>query len=272
MDTKCCDETGESRVRTAFQPIVSVTRASLVIYGFEALARNAQGCVPAELLTSHASDELYSFDFRCRKQAIQDAVALGLSANLSLNFMPGAVSHPDYGIDTTITTARDFGFPVERLVLELTEREPVHDYKPLRRCIDRHRQDGVRLALDDFGTGFNGLNTLLELRPDIVKIDMKLVQKIETDYDRQALMFGICSGGDKLGMRLIAEGVETAEAVAVLSSSNIDLMQGFFFARPAIGQLPKLGERLSDETRLMLAALPFSAAAGDMRGAEVTQV
>lgn len=268
MHRKLAGGAVESRLYTAFQPIVSATKEGVVIYGYEALARNDEGQVPAELLVSQASEALYSFDFRCRKQAIQDATALKLSANLSLNFMPGAMCHPDYGIDATVTVAKDAGFPVERLVFELTEREPVLDYKPLRRCIDRHRENGARLALDDFGTGFNGLNTLLELRPDTVKVDMKLVQKIETDYDRQALMFGICSGGDKLGMRLIAEGVETPHAVAVLSASNIDLMQGFYFARPRIEQLPRVDAALAEETRQMLAALPFAAAAGDMRGAE----
>lgn len=254
-------------IRTAFQPIVSVTRDRIVTYGYEALARDAEGQVPIDLLKSHASEALYAFDFRCRTQALREAVALGLIGNLSLNFMPGATCHPDYGIDATARAALEFGFPVDRLIIELTEREPVTDYKPLRQCIDRHRASGARLALDDFGTGFNGLNTLLELRPDIVKVDMKLVQKIETDYDRQALMFGICSGGDRLGMRLVAEGVETSEAVAALSSTNIDLMQGFLFARPCIGGLPEVPEELTKIVTGMLATLPFSAAAGDMRGA-----
>ncbi|ABE37003.1 EAL domain protein [Paraburkholderia xenovorans LB400] len=256
-----------SPIRTAFQLIASVTRNGIVTYGYEALARDAQGRVPVDLLKSHASEALYAFDFRCRTQALREAVRLGLVVNLSLNFMPGATCHPRYGIDATVRAALELGFPVERLIVELTEREPVTDYKPLRRCIDRHRDNGARLALDDFGTGFNGLNTLLELRPDIVKVDMKLVQKIETDYDRQALMFGICSGGDRLGMRLVAEGVETLEAVAALSSTNIDLMQGFLFARPFIGGLPEASGELTERATGMLMKLPFSAVAGDMRGA-----
>jgi EAL domain-containing protein (putative c-di-GMP-specific phosphodiesterase class I) len=255
-------------VRTAFQPIVSVTKERIATYGYEALARNAQGKVPVQLLKSHAFGDVYAFDFLCRTTALKDAVALGLKVNLSLNFMPGAICHARYGVDATVASAHDCGFPVDRLIFELTEREPVTDYKPLRQCIDRHRENGARLALDDFGTGFNGLNTLLELRPDTVKIDMKLVQKIETDYDRQALMFGICSGGDKLGMRLVAEGIETSAGVAALSSANIDLMQGFLFAMPTIGALPETPRSTQDDLMRMLADLPFSAVPGDMRGAE----
>lgn len=256
-------------VFTAFQPILSVTRDRIITYGYEALARDAEGRVPMELFVPRRPEALYAFDFRCRLQALHNAVALGLSANLSLNFMPGALSHADYGLDATVCAAHDAGFPVDRLIIELTEHERVADYKPLRACIDRHRQDGLRLALDDFGVGYNGLSTLLELSPDLVKIDLNLIQKIETDYDRQSLMYGICSASDRLGIRLIAEGVETSGCVAVLSAANIDLMQGFLFARPRIGSLPEIPEQLVNTITDMLASQPFSAIPGEMRGAQI---
>ncbi|MEX3969620.1 EAL domain-containing protein [Paraburkholderia caribensis] len=232
--------TSSSSFRIAFQPIANLTKDGLRIYGYEALARDAHGHVPGELLKSHGSQVTYEFDFSCRRQAILDASILGLDTNLSLNFMPGAICDPQYGIDATVQVAIDSSFPLDRLVVEVTEREPVTDYKPIRNCIDRHRQNGVKLALDDFGTGYNGLNTLLELSPDIIKVDMKLVQKIETDHARQALMFAISNGGRRLGMQIVAEGVETSEAVEALRSVSITLMQGYLFARPGTGYLPQI--------------------------------
>jgi EAL domain-containing protein (putative c-di-GMP-specific phosphodiesterase class I) len=252
----------------AFQPIVSVTKDGVVRYGFEALARCHNGNVPSILIGSRFSEALYAFDYRCRVLALKEAVALGLRGNLSLNITPGAVCHPAYGVDATINVAIEVGFDPQRVVFELTERERVTDYDPLRRCFDRHRQNGVRLALDDFGTGFNNLNTLLDLRPDIVKIDMKFVQKIEGDYDRQALMFGICSGGDRLGMRLIAEGVETLASVQALSTMNIDLMQGFLFSEPAMNRIPSVPSSTCSAVVSLLSSLPNSAKPGNMRGAE----
>lgn len=255
-----------SGILIAFQPIVSATKRGIIVYGYEALARGSDGRAPPILRDSMPSEMLYALDCECRRQAVTAAKAVGLQANLSINVTPGAICHPRYGLRQTINFARDVGFPMDRIIFEITEREIVTDYRPLRACIDECRQDGVRIALDDFGTGFNGLSTLLELRPDIVKIDMTLIQKIETDLDRQALMFGICSGGARLKMRLIAEGVETLESVETLSQSNIDLMQGYFFAKPEIGRLPLVKPQMTERTCSALSRLPHSAHVGDLTG------
>lgn len=255
-------------LRIAFQPIVSATKYGVARYGYEALARTSRGAVPALLMKGLPSSELYALDYHCRESALREAVRLGLKENLSLNVTPGVVCHPEYGVDATIESAIDIGFDITKLVFEITERELIADYAPLRRCLDKHRSDGVRIALDDFGTGSNNLNTLLDLRPDIVKVDMKFVQKIESDYDRQALMFGICSGGDKLGMRLIAEGVETLAGVCALSTMNIDLMQGYFFSRPSVEQLSFVADDTVAQVVSTLSQMPGSATVGDMTGAQ----
>lgn len=98
---------------------------------------------------------------------------------------------------------------------------------------------------------------------------MTLIRKIETDQDRQSLMFGICSGGQRLGMRLVAEGVETVEAIAALSAANVDLMQGYVFARPQIGQLAVPGLDVEEQVRRVLSGMDYSAERGDLRGAAV---
>jgi EAL domain-containing protein (putative c-di-GMP-specific phosphodiesterase class I) len=231
-------------ISIAFQPIVCVMTNKVTTFAYEALARDQKGRVPEALLNPGMSQSAYACDFTCRTQAIREAVALGLVENLTLNFMPGATCHPLYGIDATVSVAREMGFPIDRLILEITECEPVPDYQAIRTCIDHHRADGARLALDDFGAGFNGLHTMLQLNPDIVKVDMKLVQTIETDYARQSLMSAITAVGDRLGIRIVAEGVETSAGVAALRDVNVDLMQGYLFATPSIGSLPKLSPEL----------------------------
>lgn len=250
----------------AFQPIASVTPQGIVVYGYEALARTAAGACPPLLLSSRPSQKMYAMDFSCQRLALATAAAIDLRANLSINVTPGGLCHSRYGIRQIAHFAQEIGFPLNRIILEITEREMVLDYKPLRRCIDEYRQDGLRIALDDFGTGFNGLKTLLELRPDIIKIDTALIQKIETDRDRQALLFGICSGGARLGMRLIAEGVETFETLEILSRENIDLMQGYLFARPGTGLLPMIPPAISRQVVKVLSDVPHPASAGDMTG------
>jgi EAL domain-containing protein (putative c-di-GMP-specific phosphodiesterase class I) len=228
----------------AFQPIVSATKSGVIIYGYEALARATSG-KRSPLLVSYCKPRRYAFDAHCRRLALFSAKTLGIEGCLSVNVTPGVICHPRYGIAETVRFAQEIEFPLNRLVLEITEREAVKDYKPIRACIDRFRRDGMRVALDDFGTGFSGLNTLLELRPDIVKIDMSLVQKIEMDYDSRSLMFGIFSSVERLKMQLVAEGVENIDQVLILSQTKIDLMQGYFFARgemypSGLNRLPRL--------------------------------
>lgn len=252
----------------AFQPIVSVSSKETLIYGYEALTRTAEGGCPPLLLESRGSEELYALNFRCQQLALAAAVKVGLAGNLSINATPGGICHPRFGLREVMRSAREVGFPTNRIIVEITELEIVQDYKALRRRVDEFRRDGLRIALDDFGTGFNGLNTLLELRPDIVKVDMALIQKIETDRDRQALLFGICAGGDRLGMRLIAEGVETLDGMKTLSGCNIDLMQGYLFARPEIGVLPAIDPVLREQIFRTLAELASPAQPGDMTGAQ----
>lgn len=254
------------KLSIAFQPIVSATRQGISIYGYEALARNAEGVCPPLLTGARAPQKLYALDFICQQLAITKAKEIGLQSNLSINVNPGALLHPRYGLHQVVRFAQEVGFPLDRIILEITEREFVPDYKKLRHCIDEFRKDGLRIALDDFGTGFNGLNTLLELKPDIVKIDMALIRKIETDTDRQALMAGICFGGERLGMRLIAEGVETDQAIERLAQVNVDLMQGYLFAHPQIDSLPQVNPLVAERIHRLLAKLSFSNEAGDMTG------
>jgi EAL domain-containing protein (putative c-di-GMP-specific phosphodiesterase class I) len=255
------------KLSIAFQPIVSVTRNGIVIYGYEALARGAHGVCPPLLMSWKDLRKQYALSSRCQQLAILHAKKLGLQTNLSINVLPGSLLHPKYGLQRFVQFTQDVGFPIDRIILEITEREFVADYKPLRACIDRFRNDGLRIAIDDFGTGFNGLNTLLELQPNIVKIDMTLIHKIETDVNRQALMAGICYGGERLGMRLIAEGVETVQAIEVLSQGNVDLMQGYFFARPQIGSLPIVNDEACEQVPSALQNLLIFSEVGDMTGA-----
>ena len=256
-----------AEISIAFQPIVSVTQNRIAIYGYEALARDSGGACPPLLAGACASEEVYALNFHCQRLALMTASVMGLPASLAMNVMPGVICHPRYGIREIMYFAQEIGFPINRIILEITELERVPDYRPLRRHIDEFRQEGLRVALDDFGTGFNGLNTLLELRPDIIKIDMALIRKIETDRDRQALLFGICSGGERLGMKLVAEGIETLDTVKILSRENIDLMQGYLFARPQIGVLPTVDPATREQVARMFATLPCPAPAGDAAGA-----
>jgi EAL domain-containing protein (putative c-di-GMP-specific phosphodiesterase class I) len=105
----------------------------------------------------------------------------------------------------------------------------------LRGRIDALRRQGFRIAVDDLGAGYAGLTCIADLAPDVVKVDMSLVRGLDRDPMRRRLVRAITDLSVELGIRTVAEGVETAAERDALEAMGCDLMQGFLFARPAPG-------------------------------------
>ena len=119
-----------------------------------------------------------------------------------------------------------------RVVFEITETAEIEDYDRVRRIIATLRERGCRIALDDLGAGYAGLNSLAQLAPDFVKLDMALVRRIHTKSSTRRLVKHIlefCSGED---IPVISEGVETSEEHDMVREIGCPLMQGDFLASP----------------------------------------
>lgn len=218
----------------AFQPIVRACDSS--VFGFEALARPNTGVNPAAFFNGLRGEERSIADYRCRQLALMWAQALQLPGRLCLNVLPSAICHPIYGLAETVRFARQVGFPLEYLVFEITEHEQIDDYRTVLAHLEASRREGVRFALDDFGSGFNGLITLMELRPDIVKFDKALVNIMEIDHDRQRSADLLLEACRSLGAELLAEGIETGHSFRALRSRGFQLMQGYYLGKPTSGR------------------------------------
>jgi EAL domain-containing protein (putative c-di-GMP-specific phosphodiesterase class I) len=219
----------------AFQPIYDVARGE--IFAHEALLRTPAGGSAWEVLSTVTEETRYSFDQQCRVKAIELASRLGMRERLSINFMPNAVYDPDTCIAKTLWAADLYDFPIESIVFEFTESEAVKDVGHLGRIIERYRARGFKTAFDDFGAGYAGLGLLSDLQPDIIKLDMKLLRGIERDRVRQNIVRTIKGLADSLDIVTIAEGIETAEECAWLRDAGLELMQGYYFARPQLEAL-----------------------------------
>ncbi len=168
-------------LRTAFQAIARTRDGSLI--GHEAFARNLRGRVPLILLKDKASLELARFDAHCRESAVFRADSLGASKMLFLNVVPCAIDHPDYGIRRTIEFAVDLGLAAQQLVFEITEHQPLSDWKSARKYIDKCRSDGIAIAIDDFGDGNNNKWEFIEaLQPEIVKLSKNTTSNLAGVY------------------------------------------------------------------------------------------
>ena len=218
------------RFGIAFQPIVDVVRG--VNFAHEALVRGRAGELAGTILGRVGFQDLHAFDHRCRIAALETAARIGLVGAISINFMPNAVYEPENWLRTSLRTARRLGIAPDRLIFEVTETERVRDVRALAHIVAIHRRFGFRTAIDDFGAGFAGLALLADMRPDVLKIDTALIRGIEVDPVRRSIVGGIRDMAQRLGIELVAEGIETTAERDALLDLGITLQQGFLFARP----------------------------------------
>ena len=223
----------------AFQPIVNVVTGQP--YAYEALVRGIHGEGAGTVLSQLTDENRYAFDQSCRRQAIVLASKLNLpstGAKLSINFLPGAVYSPAACIQLTLTTARAVGFPLDRIIFELTEREELEDMQHLMNIVNEYEKHGFDIALDDFGAGYANLNLLADLRANVLKLDMDLIRNIHIRPRAQRIVRHVVDLCLQFDMAIIAEGIETVEEYWCLRDCGIFLMQGYLFAKPAFEALP----------------------------------
>lgn len=120
--------------------------------------------------------------------------------------------------------------PVPQLIVELTERDSLPEVD--QRVVSHLHKIGVKLAIDDFGTGHSSLSYLKTLSPDVLKIDKVFTAAIGTDAINATVTDMVISLAQRLNISLVAEGVETEEQAAYLREKGVDVLQGYFYARP----------------------------------------
>ncbi|MBB5275205.1 EAL domain-containing protein (putative c-di-GMP-specific phosphodiesterase class I) [Rhizobium rosettiformans] len=216
----------------AFQPIMDTRRGA--VFAHEALVRGSDGSGAGSVLSLVDPNNRYAFDQQCRVRAIELAAQLfprDEMPHLSINFMPNAVYEPRACIRQTLETARRTDFPLDRIIFEFTEVEKL-DTAHLLNILKSYREIGFKTAIDDFGAGYSGLNLLTRFQPDIVKLDMDLIRGIDIDRVKQIVVSRTLDMLRDLGVTAVCEGVETAGELEVLRDLGVDLLQGYFIARP----------------------------------------
>jgi EAL domain-containing protein (putative c-di-GMP-specific phosphodiesterase class I) len=232
-------------IRTAFQPVVDLETGKP--YAYEALVRGPNGEGAASVLAQVTPENRYAFDQACRVAAIREAVAAGIldtGASLSINFLPNAVYSPMACIQLTLQTARETGFPLDRLIFEFTENERIEP-DHISAIVHAYREIGFRTAIDDFGAGHAGLALLANLRTDIIKLDMELIRRIDSSLSRRIIVSGVLGLARELDLKVVAEGVETGAELTALSAAGVRYVQGYLFAKPALGRLPSLSHTVA---------------------------
>ncbi len=135
-------------------------------------------------------------------------------------------------INRVINALSESGLDAKYLELEITESLIMHDVDQAVATMQALRKLGVQLAIDDFGTGYSSLNALKTFPVARLKIDRSFISNLATNDSDKAVAGAVISLGQKLNLRVIAEGVETAEQVEFLRTNNCDEIQGYYFSKP----------------------------------------
>lgn len=231
----------------AFQPIVDIVEGCP--FAYEALVRGPAGEGAASVLSRVSEENRYAFDQQCRVKAIEVAAKAGLietGARLSINFLPNAVYSPAACIQLTLRTAAAVGFPTDRLIFEFTENEKMDDPAHVANIIATYQKMGFGTALDDFGAGHAGLNLLAKFQPDLIKLDMDLIRGLDESLPRRMIVNAVVQLCGKLGVTVIAEGIETAGELEALREIGVRYIQGYYFAKPAFEALPPITIQASE--------------------------
>jgi diguanylate cyclase (GGDEF)-like protein len=217
----------------AYQPLVGPSGENMV--GVEALCRwhhPIRGEIPPAKfipVAEHSELIIPLGEWVLRQACIEAKAWPGLT--LAVNVSPLQFRRPDF-VKVVARILAETGFPPELLELELTESTLVGNVEEAGTAMRELKALGVQLALDDFGTGYSSLLYLRTFPFDKLKIDRSFVRNIESAADSAAIVHAVVSLGRGLGMKVTAEGVETAEQHLFLRAAGVHSLQGFRFGRP----------------------------------------
>ncbi len=215
-----------------YHPIVIASTRD--IFGYEALARGTLRTLRSpEVMFDVAAeaDLIWELSRLCRERALEGmSTRLEPGQLLFLNVDPHDFADPMF----TEAGAAD----PSHIVIEITERTAIKDYPKFRERLKSFRDMGYRFAVDDAGSGYAGLGSIANLEPDFIKLDISLINAIDTNFIKQNLVQTMVGFANDHGAMVIAEGVERAEEFKMVQELGVHLVQGFFLHRPQSASSP----------------------------------
>lgn len=227
-----------NNLTTLFQPIICVENGSVL--GYEALTRtrekNPFGGIAELFQRAIQTGCVCTLDCACIERALKSADAFSLRNRcecLFLNLCPETLMNNGLFLDTCDSLLEQFGIAREKIVLEITEESMISNYSFFKKSLDVYRRKGYRIAIDDFGAGYGGLKMLSTIEPDFVKIDRHFIADIDRAAIKYNLVDAITTACHRIGISVVAEGIERKEELSALQQTGIQYLQGFLLAYPS---------------------------------------
>ncbi|MDF2837536.1 MAG: diguanylate phosphodiesterase [Paenibacillus sp.] len=226
----------ESRlIYPVYQPIISLRSGDA--FGYESLTRlpvNSWFGGPVDLFRyAEENGAVYRLDRLARELAIDGCLKLRSDQKLFINVMAQIMEDPRFSPGRTISLLEEHHLSPHQVVFEITERNSIEDYPSVKKALQHYRSQGYRIAIDDVGAGYSSLQSIVELRPDYLKVDRSIIQHIHCDDVKEHILTTLQEVAGKIGAELIAEGIETGEELDKLAQMGIPYAQGYWLGRPA---------------------------------------
>ena len=225
----------ENQLHAVFQPIVATS--NLAIVGYEGLIRGPAGSIlesPAALFSCACSaNRQHELEYACIVTIWKQFRLLELPGKLFINVSANVLLATDASGGKLEEFLSALEIEPARVVIEITEEQPVHDYPRLHEVAGRLSALGYELAIDDLGAGYASLRLWLELKPAFVKLDNNFVQGSDANVLKRCFLDAIQQLASCSGARVIAEGVETSMELDAIRQLGIAYAQGYYIARPS---------------------------------------
>lgn len=221
---------------THFQPIVEEQNGTRRLHAFECLTRGPAGT------NFESADVLFDYVRRKGAEAAMDrvcsatALAHGAAAlageRLSVNVHASTLGRDSAFVDDLTELLAAFDVPPSRVIIEIIEHAPALNHRRFLDALEALRTRGFQIAIDDVGLGHSNFRMIVDCVPDYVKIDRYFITHVHTDARHAAVVDAVVAFAARLGVRVIAEGVEDEDAHRFLRSAGVELFQGYFYSRP----------------------------------------
>ena len=238
------------KINTLFQPIISLKNNEIL--GFEALSRgpkNSRLQSPAMLFkTARRNDMLFDLDKVCRKNALKRARNLDEKYKIFLNVDPLVIYDQDFKKGITKNYLEKYSIKEDNVVIELTEKTFLKNCHNISKVITHYKDQGFNIAIDDTGAGFSGLQSIVSISHNYLKMDKSLIRNIDKDKVKRSLLEAFLIFAKNINSKVIAEGIENKKELQTLVELGVDYGQGYYIKKPQSNFLVDFDLKLSKKS------------------------
>ncbi|NBD27003.1 EAL domain-containing protein [Paenibacillus glycinis] len=226
----------ERLIKPVYQPILALQQDGDTLYGYEALSRlPGSRWFDGPLGMFQFADQeglTYALDRLAREKAIEGCTGLSNGRKLFINITAKIMNDSSFSPGQTLLLLQRYGLSPHHVVFEITERTSIEDFDAAKRILQHYRNQGYQIAIDDAGAGYSSLQSIVELKPDFIKIDRSLISGVHLDKMKAHLVQTFSDLAAKMDVKLIAEGIEEHEELRYIRDLGVQYAQGFLLGRP----------------------------------------